>query len=134
MKGLRVRQTLRLGKFFRVNLSKTGTSVSIGRPGATVNIGKTGARSTLGIPGSGISYTQPLVRPRVEPEIDGRFRPSQRIEPTFDADSEPTPLFEAEPQRARGIWPQIIRPILKLAAWAMLLGVLTTIVSALLTK
>ncbi|HSU04061.1 MAG TPA: DUF4236 domain-containing protein [Acetobacteraceae bacterium] len=40
----------------KVNVSKTGTSLSVGGRGATTNLGKRGVRTTVGIPGSGISY------------------------------------------------------------------------------
>ena len=40
----------------RLNLAKTGPSVSLGVPGARVNLGPQGVRTTVGIPGSGLSY------------------------------------------------------------------------------
>lgn len=55
--GFRVRRSIRLGKGLRVNLSKSGASLSIGRPGATVNFGPKGKRTTVGLPGSGLSYS-----------------------------------------------------------------------------
>jgi len=54
--GWRYRRSVKLLPGARVNISKTGTSLSVGRRGATVNIGKRGVRSTFGIPGTGISY------------------------------------------------------------------------------
>lgn len=39
----------------RLNLSKSGPSLSIGPKGAKVNIGQHGVRTTVGIPGSGLS-------------------------------------------------------------------------------
>lgn len=56
----RFRKSLPLGKFFRINLSKTGTSLSAGRPGATVNVRKDRVDGTVGIPGSGLSYKERL--------------------------------------------------------------------------
>src|SRR5690242_464975 len=56
--GLRYRSSFRLAQGLRINLSKSGASLSVGRPGATVNFGKRGIRSTVGLPGSGISYTE----------------------------------------------------------------------------
>ena len=55
--GWRFRRSVRLLPGVRVNLSKTGASLSIGGPGATMNFGKRGVRSTVGLPGTGISYT-----------------------------------------------------------------------------
>lgn len=54
--GFRFRRSIRLGKGLRINLSKTGASMSIGRPGATVNVGPRGTSATAGVPGSGFSY------------------------------------------------------------------------------
>ena len=56
----RFRKTIPLGKFFRINVSKTGASVSVGRPGATVNVRKDRVDGTVGIPGSGLSYKERL--------------------------------------------------------------------------
>ena len=53
---LRFRKRIKLFSGLNINLSKSGLSASIGRPGATINL-KSGrkARATLGIPGTGIS-------------------------------------------------------------------------------
>jgi hypothetical protein len=56
----RFRKTIPLGKFFRINISKGGASVSAGRPGATINIRKDRVDGTVGIPGSGLSYKERL--------------------------------------------------------------------------
>jgi len=56
----RFRKSIPLGKFFRINLSKTGTSLSAGRPGATINVCKDRVDGTVGIPGSGLSYKERL--------------------------------------------------------------------------
>lgn len=52
-------------KFFRLNISKSGFSVSGGVPGAHINVPIAGRRKrspmgTLGIPGTGLSYRQRL--------------------------------------------------------------------------
>ncbi len=41
----------------KVNLSRSGSSLSVGVCGAHVTVGKRGVTRTLGIPGSGIFYT-----------------------------------------------------------------------------
>ena len=56
----RFRKTIPLGRFFRINLSKTGASLSAGRPGATINVRKDRVDGTVGIPGSGLSYKERL--------------------------------------------------------------------------
>lgn len=58
--GFRFRKTLQLFPGVRVNVSKTGTSVSIGQAGASVNVSKRGVRTTVGVPGTGLSYSQNL--------------------------------------------------------------------------
>jgi hypothetical protein len=60
MMGFRFRKSISIAKGVRVNLSKTGGSLSLGGRGDTINIGKRGVYSTLGYPGSGISYRQKI--------------------------------------------------------------------------
>lgn len=55
------RKRIRVGKYFYWNLSKSGISASVGRPGATVNVGKDGVRGTVGLPGTGLSHRTQLV-------------------------------------------------------------------------
>lgn len=61
--GFRFRRSIRLGKGLRINLSKSGASLSVGRRGATVNFGPKGERVTVGVPGTGISYSSKLGAP-----------------------------------------------------------------------
>jgi len=60
MGSFRFRRTISLGRFLRLNVSKTGASVSVGRPGATVNIRGDKVDGTVGVPGSGLSYRERL--------------------------------------------------------------------------
>ncbi len=60
--------------FGRINLSKSGVSLTEGVPGAHITIGRT-PRITLGIPGSGISWTETMERGRRAPV--GAPQPSQ---------------------------------------------------------
>lgn len=55
--GWRFRKSFGIGKYFRVNLSKSGTSFSFGRPGARVSVGKHGITKTFGVPGTGVYRT-----------------------------------------------------------------------------
>lgn len=56
--GLRLRRRVGLLRGVRLNVSRGGLSVSIGRPGAWMTFGPAGRRrATLGWPGSGLSYT-----------------------------------------------------------------------------
>jgi len=67
--GFRYRSSIRLAKGVRINLSKSGASLSVGRPGATVNFSKRGTRATVGLPGTGISWseTKPWGHQAVQP-------------------------------------------------------------------
>jgi hypothetical protein len=60
MGGFRFRHSMRLAKGLRINLSKSLTSLSVGRRGATVNFGPKGERVTVGLPGTGLSYSDTL--------------------------------------------------------------------------
>jgi hypothetical protein len=42
----------------RINLSKSGVSLSVGRKGAWFTTGPRGRRATVGLPGSGLFVTQ----------------------------------------------------------------------------
>jgi hypothetical protein len=61
---LRFRRSLRLLPGVRLNISKTGTSVSVGGRGGTVNFSKRGVYGTVGLPGTGISWRERLDTPR----------------------------------------------------------------------
>lgn len=56
--GLRFHKSLKLSSLLKVNLSKSGASLSVGKRGATINIGSKGIKNTVGLPGSGFSYSQ----------------------------------------------------------------------------
>lgn len=58
--GFRFRRSLRLAPGLRINLSKSGASLSVGGRGATVNFGPRGTRLTVGLPGTGLSYSTKL--------------------------------------------------------------------------
>ena len=68
--GFRYRSSIRLAKGLRINLSKSGASLSVGRPGATLNFGRRGTRATVGLPGTGLSWSE-----RVRPGRGGRGAP-----------------------------------------------------------
>jgi hypothetical protein len=79
--GWRFRKSLGFGPLLRLNLSKTGTSWSVGKPGLTVNVGRGRAKATASVPGTGLSYSQstridheqapPSIQPRPD-EAGGR--------------------------------------------------------------
>lgn len=129
MKGFRARQTIRLGKLFRINLSKSGPSLSIGTPGATINIRNNKTRATVGAPGTGISYSRTLTTQRREPTFDSADTEAQMDAPidrrarrrrAADLPTQMNKRIDRPPKR--WFWRFIIRPFL----WLVLLGFIVT--------
>lgn len=58
--GLRLRKSIKLMPGLKLNLSKSGMSLTAGRRGACVNFSSRGTRATVGMPGTGISYSTKL--------------------------------------------------------------------------
>lgn len=56
--AFRFRRSIKIAPGVRVNLSKSGGSLSVGERGATLNAGKRGVYTTIGYPGIGLSYRQ----------------------------------------------------------------------------
>ncbi len=56
--AFRFRLSKRILPGVRLNLSKSGASVSLGRRGFWYTIGQKGTRTTVGIPGTGLSWTE----------------------------------------------------------------------------
>lgn len=55
--GFRFRRSVKICKGVKINVSKSGTSLSLGGAGHSVNFGSKGVRTTVGIPGTGLSYS-----------------------------------------------------------------------------
>lgn len=89
--GFRYRKSIRLAPGLRINLSKSGPSLSVGRRGATVNFGPKGTKLTVGIPGTGLSYQTKL----------GPSTRKRRSTPETYANIEPPPLKFHESPRLR---------------------------------
>jgi hypothetical protein len=53
----------------RINLSKSGASLSVGRRGAWLTSGPRGQRATVGLPGTGLFLTQQFPSRRAEPHV-----------------------------------------------------------------
>jgi hypothetical protein len=58
--GFRFQKRIRIFKGLTLNLSKTGTSWTLGGPGASVNIRGDKVTGTVGVPGTGLSYRETL--------------------------------------------------------------------------
>lgn len=70
--GLRFQKRIRIFKGLTLNLSKSGTSWTVGGPGASVNLKDGKATGNVGIPGTGISYRERLDVPKHEGMAQGR--------------------------------------------------------------
>jgi hypothetical protein len=57
----RFQKRIRIFKGLTLNLSKSGTSWTVGGPGASVNVRGDKVTGTVGAPGTGLSYRQSLV-------------------------------------------------------------------------
>ena len=68
MGHFRFRRRITLLPGIRVNLSKTGASLSAGPRGLTTNISKRGIRNTASLPGTGLSYTWQQTPPTHTPQ------------------------------------------------------------------
>lgn len=78
--SLRFRRSLPLGKFLRLNISKTGASISVGPRGASVNVGPRGVTRNIGLPGTGLSDRTTIIGPDEGPLED----PSEGEGPSTD--------------------------------------------------
>jgi hypothetical protein len=56
--GFRFHKAFSLIPGVKLNLSKSGPSLSVGGQGMTTNFGTKGTRETVGLPGSGLSYSE----------------------------------------------------------------------------
>ena len=66
--GFRFSRRISLFKGVRRNLSKSGTSVSVGSRGGWLTFGKKGTRATVSIPGTGMSWSEKIEDPAPEGE------------------------------------------------------------------
>ena len=58
--GFRFQKRIRIFKGLTLNLSKSGSSWTVGRPSLSVNIKDEKVTGNVGIPGTGLSYRQSL--------------------------------------------------------------------------
>ena len=78
--GFRYRKSIRIAKGLKLNVSKSGLSLSAGGRGATVNLGPRGVRGTVGIPGTGLSWSQTLTSMRSPSSGTSRMSIANKIE------------------------------------------------------
>jgi len=58
--GFRFQKRIRIFKGWTLNLSKSGSSLTVGRPGASVNFRGDKVTGNVGVPGTGLSYRETL--------------------------------------------------------------------------
>ena len=70
--SLRFRRSKKLGKYIKLNFSKSGVGVSVGVPGVRVGVDPKGKiRRTLGVPGTGVYDIKEIGN--LKPKKPGRF-------------------------------------------------------------
>ena len=81
--GFRFRRTIRIVPGVRLNVSRSGTSISLGGRGYRYTIGPKGTRETVGLPGSGLSWTsyRPYTTGR-QPQSAPHSTPDSAITPS----------------------------------------------------
>src|SRR5919108_3832842 len=82
---VRFRRTFTIFPGVKVNVSKGGMSITVGRKGFHLNFSKHGVRQTTGLPGSGISHTSYLYKNDDEDEEKDKAETEERSETKEDA-------------------------------------------------
>jgi len=111
--GFRFRRSIRIANGLRINLSKSGASLSVGHRGATVNFGPKGEKVTFGLPGTGLSYSQTV----------GKSTGSERRSHDVADANEPPPLPLDRSSRKAILLP-----------WLAILAILLVIIAALIAQ
>lgn len=75
--GFRFHKRISLFRGIRLNLSKSGASVSVGKPGLSVNLSKDGATGSVGIPGTGLSYREKIGSDHISVQEDVLNQPEK---------------------------------------------------------
>jgi hypothetical protein len=81
---VRFRRSFTIFPGVKVNVSKGGISLSVGKPGATLNFSKRGVRQTVGIPGSGLSHSSYVVKNKTD-EDEETEKDDRKPEETSDS-------------------------------------------------
>ena len=69
---LRFTRRIRLAPGLRLNLSKSGASIGVGRKGMWLTTGPRGRRATVGLPGTGLYWTETIKRPPLAALVPSR--------------------------------------------------------------
>ena len=79
---MRLWRRMRVAPGVRVNLSKSGPSISFGPRGAHLTVGRRGARETLGVPGTGLYATRTLNGPTAGPKAGEEPGAAAQLDPS----------------------------------------------------
>ena len=101
--GIRFSKSVKLGKYLRLNFSKSGVSASVGPKGASVNIGNRGtflnlSPSLVGVDGTGISYRKKLTGPIGSSGSSSSSNSKTKKEKTYTAASTAEPAVNSAAQ------------------------------------
>jgi hypothetical protein len=89
---VRIRKSFNLFPGVKVNMSKGGMSISVGRKGFHLNFSKRGVRQTVGLPGSGISESSYLFKNKADED---------KREKEMEQDERTSEEAEEKPKRQR---------------------------------
>ena len=113
---VRFRRSFTIFPGVKVNVSKGGISLSVGKPGATLNFSKRGVRQTVGIPGSGLSHSSYIAKNKTDEDEE-----TEKDDRKSEAASDSNERNDAPERttRRRGALP-----------WMLLLGVFVIYIGA----
>ena len=102
---LRFRKRITLFPGVKLNLSKGGMSISVGKRGFTLNFSKRGIRQTTGVPGSGISYTSYLFKDDNEEDKEKEKKEAEKEKHSSEAEDKPKrPARRSMKEHASSPW------------------------------
>ncbi len=78
--GFRFQKRISLLPGIRLNLSKSGVSVTVGKPGLSVNLGKDGTSGSVGLPGTGLSYREKIGEAPTPAQDKATNQPEQSVQ------------------------------------------------------
>ena len=110
---IRFRRSFTIFPGVKVNVSKGGISLSVGKRGATLNFSKRGVSQTVGIPGTGLSESSYIIKNKSDEEVDEKKeeKDDQRAEKIASDSDERNDSPERETKRSGS------------SPWVLLLGI-----------
>ena len=89
---IRFRKSFKIFPWFKINMSKSGISETVGTRGVHLTFGKRGVRQSIGLPGSGLSESSYIIHNENEAEHAAQPQPVQppQVETPLVAQGSPT--------------------------------------------